>query len=95
VKSERLLFCDSSRNCLSLTRPAEELLHSRGSGARETALLLGRSRGRLSLKELGKLAGGIHHNAVSIAIRRFSERLPKDRALHRKFSLVQKALNQS
>jgi hypothetical protein len=33
-------------------------------------------RGRLTLKELGKLAGGIHHNAVSIAIRRFSERLP-------------------
>src|SRR3981081_882817 len=75
--------------------PWEELLHSRGSGARETGLLLGRSRGRLSLKELGQLAGGIHHNAVSIAIRRFSERLPKDRALHRKFSLVQKALNQS
>jgi len=33
--------------------------------------------------------------AVSIAIRRFSERLPKDRVLHRKFSQVQKALNQS
>jgi hypothetical protein len=34
-----------------------------------------------ALKELGKLAGGIHHNAVDSAIRRFSERIPKDRAL--------------
>jgi hypothetical protein len=30
-----------------------------------------------NLKELGKLPGGIHHNAVSIVIRRFSERAAK------------------
>jgi hypothetical protein len=68
---------------------------TRGGGARETALLLGRGHGRLSFKEPGKLASGIRDNAASIVSRRLSERLPKDRALHRKFSLVQKALNQS
>jgi REP element-mobilizing transposase RayT len=73
-------------------RPWKELLCVRGSGARETALFFGRHYGRLNLKELGQLAGGIHHNAVSIAIRRFTERLKSDSTLLAKFSLVQKAL---
>ena len=55
--------------------PWKELLSARGSGVREAALFFGRSQGRLSLKELGKLAGGIHQNAVSIAIRRFTQHL--------------------
>jgi putative transposase len=76
-------------------RPWEELLLARGSGAREAALFLGRTRVRLSLKELGSLSGGLHHNAVSIAIRRFSLRLRKDRALQRKFSKVEKALSRT
>jgi len=74
-------------------RPWEELLHARGCGARETALFLGRTRARLTLKELGSLSGGLHHNAVSIAVRRFSLRLQKDRPLQRKLVLVEKALN--
>ena len=73
-------------------RPWKELLCVRGSGARETALFFGRHYGRLNLKELGQLAGGIHHNAVSIAIRCFTERLKSDSTLLAKFSLVQKAL---
>ena len=67
-------------------------LRRTGSGARETALFFGRHYGRLNLKELGQLAGGIHHNAVSIAIRRFTERLKSDSTLLAKFSLVEKAL---
>jgi hypothetical protein len=59
-------------------QPWEELLSARGSGARETALFLARTQGRLSLKELGKLAGGMHYNAVGIAIRRFA-RAPRER----------------
>ena len=74
-------------------RPWEELLHARGAGARETALFLGRTRARLTLKELGSLSGGLHHNAVSIAIRRFTLRLQTDRALQRKLALVEKTLN--
>jgi hypothetical protein len=45
--------------------PWEELLTARGTGARQTAFFIGRIRGRLSLKELGRLAGGIHQTATS------------------------------
>ena len=72
--------------------PWEELLTARGTGARQTALFIGRIRGRLSLKELWRLAGGIHHNAVGIAIRRFTQRLQRDRTLLEKVALVQKEL---
>jgi REP element-mobilizing transposase RayT len=72
--------------------PWEELVSARGTGARQTALFIGRIRGRLSLKELGQLAGGIHHNAVGIAIRRFTQRLQSDRTLLEKVTLVQKEL---
>ena len=75
--------------------PWEELLHRRGSGARETALYLGRIHGRLRLKELAVLAGGLHHNAVSIAIRRLIERLKRDPDLQRRLSAVQKILTQT
>jgi hypothetical protein len=74
-------------------RPWEELLHARACGARETALFLGRTRARLTLKELGSLSGGLRHNAVSIAIRRFSLRLQSDRALERKLALIEKTLD--
>ncbi|MBV8277771.1 MAG: hypothetical protein JO170_21255, partial [Verrucomicrobia bacterium] len=74
-------------------RPWEELLHARGCGGRETALFLGRTRARLTLKELGSLSGGLHHNAVSIAIRRFSLRLQTDRLLQRKLAVIEKTLN--
>ncbi len=74
-------------------RPWEELLHAGGSGAREIALLLGRTRARLTLKGLGSLSGGLHHNAVSIAVRRFSLRLQKDGPLQRRLALVEKELS--
>jgi putative transposase len=73
--------------------PWEELLRARGRGGRETALFLGRTRARLTLKELGSLSGGLHHNAVSIAIRRFGLRLQTDRVLQRKLTMVEKMLN--
>jgi chromosomal replication initiation ATPase DnaA len=72
--------------------PWEQLLSARGTGARQTALFIGRIRGRMSLKELGRLAGGIHHNAVGVAIRRFTRRLRSDHALLEKVALVQKEL---
>jgi len=72
--------------------PWEELLSARGTGARQAALFIGRIRGRVSLKELGRLAGGIHHNAVGIATRRFTRRLQSDRTLLERVSLVQKEL---
>ncbi len=73
--------------------PWEELLSAHGTGARQTALFIGRIRGRLSLKKLGQLAGGIHHNAVGIAIRRFTQRLQSDPTLLEKVARVQKELD--
>jgi putative transposase len=75
-------------------KPWEELLEGRSSGGRETAFLLARIRGRMSLKQIGEFAGGKHHNAVSIAIRRFSARLQNDEVLRAKVSLVEKLLGQ-
>jgi hypothetical protein len=72
--------------------PWEKLLYARGTDARQTALFIGRIRVRLGLKELRQLAGGIHHNSVGIAIRRFTQRLQSDRTLLEKVSLVQKEL---
>ena len=56
----------------------------------EVQFFLARTRGRMTLKQLGELAGWKHHNAVSIAIRRFSARIQKDKVLRRKVSLVPK-----
>ena len=47
--------------------PLEEPLSARGTGARQSALFIGRIRGRPNAKDLGQLTDGIHHNAVGIA----------------------------
>jgi putative transposase len=73
----------------------ETLSRARGVGARETVWFLARTQGRLTLKELGQRAGGLHHNAVSIGLRRFQERLQKDRRLKRRLNQVQKVLSAS
>jgi hypothetical protein len=72
--------------------PWEELLSARGTGARQTALFIGRIRGRPSFKEFRQLAGGIHHNVIGIAIRRFTQRLQSDRTPLEKVSLVPREL---
>ncbi len=43
-------------------------------------------RGKLSFKGIGQLAGGIHHHAVGIAIRRFTQCLQSNRTLLEKVS---------
>ena len=74
-------------------KPWGELVESRGTGARETALLIGQRQGSLSLKQLGQLVGGLHQNAVSVAVRRLDVRLNDDRELQRKYGLVQEVLS--
>jgi hypothetical protein len=73
-------------------QPWAELRRTRGSGAREAALFLGRTQGRFTLRELGRLVGGVKPNAVSIALSRFRTRLEQDRMLARRFAQVQKIL---
>jgi hypothetical protein len=42
---------------------------------------LGRRWGRLTLRELAQLAGGIDYAAAGTAVSRFGQRLKRDRAL--------------
>ncbi len=54
------------------------------------ALCFGRRRGRLSLAQLGELTGGMDYSAVSVAVRRFSERIAKDTNLRRELEEIER-----
>jgi hypothetical protein len=49
--------------------------------------------GRLSLSELGKLAGGMDYAAVGQAVSRFGRRLEKEAALRRKVAEMEPQLS--
>ena len=53
----------------------------RGDWGRDLALDLGRQHCQLKLRELGELVGGIEYTAVAMAIRRFEQRLARDKKL--------------
>ena len=63
-----------------------------GDWGRDAVLWLGRHVGRLSLAELGKLAGGLDYAVVSKAIARFSQRLVSDTALRAQMAVLQNQL---
>lgn len=50
---------------------------------RDLALYLGRVHGRLTLAELGKLAGGLDYGSVQMAVQRLTQRLRTDQALRK------------
>ena len=52
------------------------------------ALWFGRRQGRLSLAKLGEFAGGMDYSAVSVAVRRFGQRIAKDTKLRRKLEEI-------
>jgi putative transposase len=70
----------------------EKLQASRGNGALAAALYLGRSYSDKTLRELGELAGGMQYPAVTMAIRRFANRLETDRALAKKIKRLERML---
>ena len=57
------------------------------------ALWLGRRRGRYRLGELGELAGGMDYAAVSQAVKRFGQRLPRGGELKRQVAQIEKRLS--
>jgi hypothetical protein len=63
-------------------RPWDEFANRRGAWGRALALLLGRTRGGLTLRELGQ-ATGMKPQAVRKASMRLAERLSKDARLQR------------
>ena len=64
-----------------------------GVWGRDAALWLGRGAGRLSLAQLGSLAGGMDYAAVGQAVSRFGKRLLKEPALRRQTEHLQVQLS--
>ena len=64
----------------------------RGDWGRDAALWLGRRQGRLSLSRLGELAGGTDYAAVSVAVRRFAQRLAGDAKLRRQLGEIEREM---
>ena len=59
---------------------------------RDAALWLGRRVGRLSLAELGRLAGGMGYVAVAQALTRFGRRMERTPELRQKMATIQKQM---
>ena len=64
-----------------------------GDWGRDGALWLGRRQGRLSLAELGRLAGGMDYAAVGQAVSRFGRRLDNEASLRRELSRIETQLS--
>ena len=71
----------------------EEFWLRYGDWGRDAALWLGRRWGRLKLRELAQLAGGIDYAAAGTAVSRFGKRLPRERALAQAIGRIQKQLS--
>jgi putative transposase len=71
----------------------QEFAERHGDWGRDAALWLGRRAGRLSLTELGKLAGGLDYAVVSKAIACFGRRLCLDAVLREQLTMVQSQLS--
>ena len=55
-------------------------------------LWLGRKRGGLGLRELGRLAGGLDYTSVSLAVKRFEKRQGRLKSLRELAERAQRAL---
>ena len=64
-----------------------------GDWGRDAALWFGRRQGRLPLARLGELAGNMDYSAVSVAVRRFSQRIAKDTELRRKLDKIERTMS--
>jgi hypothetical protein len=64
-----------------------------GDWGRDAALWLGRKRGRYTLSELGRLAGGLDYAAVGQAVSRFAKRLQNGGGLQRSLNKIERELS--
>ncbi|MBM3833269.1 MAG: hypothetical protein FJ403_08350 [Verrucomicrobia bacterium] len=71
----------------------EEFRDRHGDWGRDMAFWLGRRAGRLRLKQMGELAGGLDYATVGSAISRFGRRLKAEKALAAKLAEAQKHLS--
>ena len=71
----------------------EQFSRRHGDWGRDAALWLGRRQGRLSLAQLGSLAGGMDYAAVGQAVSRFGKRLERDPKLARELKRLETKLS--
>ena len=69
------------------------LVHRHGDWRRDAALALERRTGRMTLAELGSLAGGSDYAVVRKAVARFGRRLSLDASLREQFAAIQNQLS--
>jgi hypothetical protein len=70
-----------------------DFVNRHGDWGRDAGLWLGRRVGRLSLLELGSLAGGLDYAVVSKAIARFAQRLASEDVLREQLAGLQRQLS--
>jgi hypothetical protein len=71
----------------------ESLCNRHGDWSRDAALWLGRRQGRLTLTQLGGLAGGMDYAAVGQAVSRFGKRLAREQRLRREIEEIETKLS--
>jgi len=71
----------------------EQFCLRHGDWGRDAALWLGRSVGRLSLRELGEFAGGMDYAAVGQAVARFGKRVGREAQLRQRITRIQKQMS--
>jgi hypothetical protein len=69
-----------------------EFCDRHGDWGRDAALWLGRRAGRLSLAELGRLAGGMEYAVVAQALNRFGRRVERTPELRQKTAAIQRQM---
>ena len=70
----------------------EAFVGRHGDWGRDAALWLGRWHGRLTLSELGRLAGGMDYGAVGQAVSRLGKRLEREPELKAKVRRLERAM---
>ena len=72
--------------------PWKDFAERRGDFGRDLALYFGRRFGGMTLSALGKLAAGMKVMAVSLAVKRFAQKLETDKQLRKATTAVEKLL---
>ena len=73
-----------------MVEPWKDFAQCHGDFGRDLALYLGRRLGGLTLSALGKLAAGMNVMAVSLAVKRFAQKLETNKQLRKAATAVER-----
>jgi len=74
----------------AMVEPWKDFAQCHGDFGRDLALYLGRRLGGLTLSALGKLAAGMNVMAVSLAVKRFAQKLETNKQLRKAATAVER-----